>query len=243
MTQKKVALITGSSRGIGRSCAYAISKMGFHIALHYRSDSDLAQQVQQEIPESTIFQADLSDPDQCLNLIKEVSKKLGGLDALVNNAGITRDQMITFAKVGDFDSLINTNLKSVFLLTKYASKIMIKKKSGNIVNLSSVVGHTGNAGQSIYSATKSAISGFTKSVAIDLARFNIRCNTVAPGFISTEMTEKFDGEQKKEIEQSIPLGKIGQPDDVAHAVAFLLSDKASYITGSTLHVNGGLFRN
>ena len=151
--------------------------------------------------------------------------------------------MLTFAKIEDFDHLIEVNLKSVFLLSKFASKMMIKAKNGAIVNVTSVVGHTGNSGQSIYAATKSAITGFTKSIATDLARFNIRCNCVAPGFIATEMTSQFEEEQKNDLLKAIPMQRMGEASEVAQAVAFLASERATYITGATLHVNGGMYKN
>ena len=166
---------------------------------------------------------------------------MGRIDVLVNNAGMSIDQVLTFAKPKDFYQLIDVNLKPVFLLSKAVTKVMIKQKSGRIINMSSVVGHTGNAGQSMYAATKGAITSFTQSISADLAPFGILANCVAPGFIGTDMTDALPDEAKEAIMAKIPLKKLGDPMDVANAVAFLCSDKSSYITGTTLHVNGGMF--
>lgn len=240
-TQSKVALVTGASRGIGAACALALSKSGFKVAIHYRSNHEQAQKIANEIPDAALFPYDLSEAESCQELVKAVKEKFGRIDVLVNNAGISIDQLIAFAKPEDFDKLISTNLKPVFLLTKYVSRHMIKQKSGNIINMTSVVGYTGNAGQSMYVATKSAITGFTKSIALDLANFGIRCNCVAPGFIDTEMTGSLEEQIKNEILKKIPLGRLGRPEEVASAVEFLASNQSSYITGSTIHVNGGMF--
>jgi 3-oxoacyl-[acyl-carrier protein] reductase len=172
-----------------------------------------------------------------------VKEAFGRIDVLVNNAGMSIDQLITFAKPSDFDQILDVNLKSVFNLTKSVSKHMIKQKSGRIINLTSVVGHTGNAGQSMYAASKGAITAFTKSIAADLAGFGILANCVAPGFIKTDMTDALPNEAKEAILGKVPLKRLGSPDEVAACVCFLASDGASYITGSTLHVNGGMYTN
>ncbi|RZA17296.1 MAG: SDR family oxidoreductase, partial [Proteobacteria bacterium] len=177
----------------------------------------------------------------CTQLAKSVKEAFGRIDVLVNNAGMSIDQLITFAKPGDFDQILNVNLKSVFNLTKAVSRFMIKQKSGSIINLTSVVGHTGNGGQSMYAASKGAITAFTKSIAVDLAGFGIRANCVAPGFIKTDMTESLSDEVKDAISAKIPLKRLGSAEEVANCVAFLASSEASYITGSTLHVNGGMY--
>ena len=166
---------------------------------------------------------------------------MGPISLLVNNAGISIDQILPFAKPDDFDKLIDTNLKSVFLMSKFVTKGMIRQKSGRIINISSVVGHTGNAGQSMYAATKGAISAFTKSIAQDLAQFNILCNCIAPGFIQTDMTDALPDAAKEALLGKIPLKRFGSPEDIGAAAVFLASDQASYITGSTIHVNGGMF--
>jgi 3-oxoacyl-[acyl-carrier protein] reductase len=239
---QRVALVTGASRGIGAGIAVALGKAGYKVAVHYNSNEAKAREVCDRIQDgrSRAFRFDLSQPDACQELVKAVKDELGGLDVLVNNAGIAIDQLLAFAKPDDFDKLIATNLKPVFLLSKYGAKMMIRKKWGRIINLSSVVGHTGNAGQSMYAATKSAITGFTKSIAAELAGFGITANCVAPGFIATDMTEALTEEQKSAILTRVPLKRLGTPEDIAGAVAFLASDQASYITGATLHVNGGM---
>lgn len=241
--QGRVALVTGASRGIGASCATSLSEAGFRVAIHYRGSEDRARALSESLPGSMIVKADLSDPQQCQDLIKEVTAKLGPIHTLVNNAGQSIDQVLPFAKPEDFDTLISTNLKPVFLLSKFVSKGMIRLKSGRIINIASVIGFTGNGGQSMYAATKGGIVAFTKSIASDLAPFGILCNCVAPGFILTDMTESLPEAAKEAVMQKIPLKKFGSPKDVANAVAFLASDSAAYITGSTIHVNGGMFTN
>ncbi|MES2745415.1 MAG: beta-ketoacyl-ACP reductase [Bdellovibrionota bacterium] len=239
--EQKVALVTGASRGIGKAIAQSLSQKGYLIAIHYRSQESKAQELAESVPGSRIFQADLGSEESCTQLAKSVKEAFGRIDVLVNNAGMSIDQLITFAKPGDFDQILNVNLKSVFNLTKAVSRFMIKQKSGSIINLTSVVGHTGNGGQSMYAASKGAITAFTKSIAVDLAGFGIRANCVAPGFIKTDMTESLSDEVKDAISAKIPLKRLGSAEEVANCVAFLASSEASYITGSTLHVNGGMY--
>lgn len=241
--EQKVALVTGASRGIGKACAQALAAQGFRVAIHYRSQEDLARQVCEGIEGSKIFQADLGQEESCRELAKNVKDAFGRIDVLVNNAGMSIDQLITFAKPQDFDQLIDVNLKSVFNMTKAVSRFMIKQKSGSIINLTSVVGHSGNAGQSMYAATKAAITAFTKSIAADLAPFGIVANCVAPGFIKTDMTDTLPDEVQKALLEKIPLKRLGTPEEVAACVSFLSSQGASYITGSTIHVNGGMYPN
>jgi len=238
----KVALVTGAAKGIGAACAKQLSKDGFRVAIHFRSNPELAESLKAELPNSELFRYDLSETGACEAMVKEIKEKMGRLDVVVNNAGIALDQVITFAKVDDFDRTIQTNLKPVFLLSKFASKLMIRSKWGRIINITSVVGHIGNNGQTIYSAAKSAITGMTRSLAIDLSSFGITCNCVAPGFIETDMTGSLPEEVKQKMMTQIPLGRFGRPEDIAEAVAFLASEKANYITGTTIHVNGGMFR-
>jgi 3-oxoacyl-[acyl-carrier protein] reductase len=242
MTQK-VALVTGASRGIGAACALALGKAGYRVAVHYRGSEDKAREVVAQLPDGMAapFRFDLSEADACQELIKVVKDEMGSLDVLVNNAGIAIDQILAFAKPDDFDKLLATNLKPVFLLSKFASKVMMRQKSGRIINISSVVGHTGNAGQSMYAATKAAITGFTKSIAQELAGAGILANCVAPGFIDTDMTDALKDEVKELILAKVPLKRLGKPEDIGAAVAFLASEGASYITGTTLHVNGGMY--
>ncbi len=239
--QKKVALVTGASRGIGRACVEELNRVGYSIALHYRSNPDLAEEIAAQLSDAKTFQADLTSQTDCEALIKQVKEHFGRIDVLVNNAGESIDQVITFAKPEDFDRLISINLKPTFFLTKLVSRHMIRQKGGSIINITSVVGHMGNAGQSMYAATKGAVTALTQSSAKDLAGFNIRCNAVAPGFIKTEMTDKLDTKVQELILEKVPMRRLGNADEVAQAVAFLASEKASYITGSTIHVNGGMY--
>lgn len=241
--ETKVALVTGASRGIGRACAEALHQAGFQVAIHYRSQENLAKEAAEAMPGSKIFQADLSDEEQCKALTKQVKDAFGRIDILVNNAGMSIDQLITFAKPSDFDKILDVNLKSIFNMTKSVSKVMIKQKAGRIINLTSVVGYTGNKGQSMYAASKGAITAFTKSIAADLADFGILANCIAPGFIKTEMTDSLPEEAKEGILAKVPLKRLGKPEEVAACVQFLASEGASYITGSTLHVNGGMYTN
>ena len=237
---EKVALITGASRGIGKAIAEVLSEAGFKIAINYRSQDQLAKDLEAKLPGSKAYKADVSDEEECKNLVKQVKADMGRIDVLVNNAGLSIDQVITFAKPADFDKILSVNTKSVFLLTKLVSKVMIKQKQGSIINLTSVVGHTGNAGQCLYSASKGAITSFTKSIAKDLAGFGILANCVAPGFIATDMTDALPDEVKEQILSGIPLKRMGKPEEVAETVKFLASPAGSYITGTTIHVNGGM---
>lgn len=239
----KVALVTGASRGIGKAIAIKLSAAGYKLAIHYRSNKESAEALSSEIPGSMTFCADLGKEDECIALAKAVKAEMGQINVLVNNAGMSVDQVLTFAKPADFSRLLDVNLKSVFNLSKACSRFMIRQKSGSIINITSVVGHTGNAGQSMYAATKGAITAFTKSISADLAPFGIRANCVAPGFIATDMTDALGEEVKEKILEKVPLKRLGQPEDIANAVEFLASDCSSYCTGSTLHVNGGMFTN
>lgn len=238
---EKVALITGASRGIGKACAVKLSQAGYKVAIHYRGSEDKAKELAESLPGSKIFQADVSDEAQCKSLIKAVKQEFGRIDVLVNNAGMSVDQVLTFAKPADFENLLKVNVTSAFNLCKLVSKLMIKQGGGSMINMTSVVGHTGNAGQSMYSATKGALNSFTKSIAQDLAGFGIRANCVAPGFIGTDMTDALPEEVKEVILKKIPLKRLGAPEEVANVVSFLASDESSYVTGSTIHVNGGMF--
>jgi 3-oxoacyl-[acyl-carrier protein] reductase len=239
----KVALVTGASRGIGAAIAKSLGQKGFRVAIHYKGSEDKARDLSASIPGSMTFKADLSDSAACQDLIKVVASELGPINILVNNAGVAIDQILPFAKPEDFDTLIATNLRPVFLLSKFAAKGMIKQKSGRIINIASVIGYTGNGGQSMYAATKGGITAFTKSIATDLAQFGILCNCVAPGFILTDMTESLPDAAKEAALSKIPLKRFGVPSDIANAVCFLASQEASYITGSTIHVNGGMYTN
>lgn len=238
---KKIAFITGGSRGIGAACASALGSAGYHVALHYRTDRELAEKIASDISDVSLYQGDLSQPEDIERICKDLKKDFGKIDVCVNNAGANVDQMITFAKAEDLDRLLTINVKSVFLVSKYLSKMMIKQKSGSIINITSVVGHTGNAGQSMYSATKGAVTAMTKSMAKDLAGFGIRCNCIAPGFIATDMTDRLDDKVQEELVKTIPMRRIGSAAEIGSVASFLASDASSYITGTTIHVNGGMY--
>ncbi len=236
-------LVTGGSRGIGAGIVQLLAEEGAEVAFTYSSREDSAQQVIKALPGKGHFylQMNIADEASVEKGLAQVYEKWPEVTGLVNNAGITKDQLILRMKTEDFDSVINTNLKGTFLLCRALSKSMLKARKGSIVNITSVIGLTGNPGQSNYAASKAGTIGFSKSLAQELGSRGIRVNCVAPGFISTEMTEDLNEEQKKKILEKIPLGSIGNVQDVACAVRFLLSDESKYVTGHTLSVNGGMF--
>lgn len=240
----KIALVTGASRGIGRAIALKLAEAGATIAINYAGNIKAAEEVERMILDNggkaMLIQADVSDLDAVDHMIQTVMNAYGKIDILVNNAGITRDNLLMRMKENDWDDVINTNLKGVYYCTKLASKIMMKQRSGRIINMTSVVGLTGNAGQANYAAAKAGVVGFSKSMAKELASRGITVNLVAPGFIDTDMTAILPEKVKEELTKSIPLAKLGKPEDVASAVLFLASDEASYITGQTLNVDGGM---
>ena len=241
----KVALITGSSRGIGKSVAKDLASKSAFVIINYSSNEQAAQSVKDEIESKggkcEIRGFDVSSYSQVNDEIDSIVKDHGELNFLVNNAGITRDTLLMRMKEEDWDDVINVNLKGVFNCTKAASKYMVKQKSGRIVNISSVVGEMGNPGQSNYSATKAGIIGFTKSVSRELASRNITVNSIAPGFIETDITSGLSDKVKEHYLRQIPLSRFGSPEDVSGVVSFLLSDAASYITGEVIRVNGGMY--
>ena len=241
----KVALITGSSRGIGKAVAKDLASKGAFVIINYASNEQAAQSVKDEIESKggkcEIRGFDVSSYSQVNDEIDSIVKDHGELNFLVNNAGITRDTLLMRMKEEDWDAVINVNLKGVFNCTKAASKYMVKQKSGRIVNISSVVGEMGNPGQSNYSATKAGIIGFTKSVSRELASRNITVNSIAPGFIETDITSGLSDKVKEYYLGQIPLSRFGSPEDVSGVVSFLLSDAASYITGEVIRVNGGMY--
>ncbi len=239
----KRIVVTGSSRGIGAGIAKSLSKRGARIALTYSSNAASAEKVLSELEGEghMLTSLNVSDAASVEKAFAEILEKLGGVDGLVNNAGITKDQLIMRMKEEDFDSVIATNLRGAFLCTKAVMRPMLKARGGSIVNVSSVVGQMGNPGQSNYAASKAGLEGFTRSVALEVASRSIRVNAVAPGFIVTDMTDAMDAKQKEAISGKIPLGRLGEVDDISHAVAFLLSDASLYITGQVLQVNGGLY--
>lgn len=240
----KSALITGSSSGIGAAIAQELAANGAKVALHYRGNAQGAETMAAAIRstggECAIYQADVSDAEQAANLVKGVQSDLGSLDILVNNAGTTRDVLLMSMKEEDWDAVIDTNLKSVYTVTRAALRGMIKNRWGRIINISSVVGLTGQAGQSNYAASKAGIIGFTKSLAREVASRNITVNVVAPGFIPTALTDVLNDEQRKTIISNTPVGRMGTPEEIAWAVAFLAAERSSFITGQVLTVDGGL---
>ena len=243
--ERKVALITGGSRGIGKAVAKKFAKEGYDIVINYVSESAELGKVKEEMIENRnvdilFVKADVTNYNGCEEMIKEVINKFGRIDVLVNNAGITKDGLLMRMKEEDFDKVIEVNLKGTFNVTKNVIPYMMKQRSGKIVNISSVVGIGGNAGQANYAASKAGIIGFTKSVAKELASRNILANCVAPGFIKTDMTDVLSDAVKENINKQIPLNKMGEADEVANAVYFLASEENTYITGQVLNVDGGM---
>ncbi|MDK2919305.1 MAG: 3-oxoacyl-[acyl-carrier protein] reductase [Candidatus Petromonas sp.] len=240
----KTAIVTGGSRGIGRSIALKLAEQGANIIVNYTSNSSRAQEVVDEIKkmgvEAMALKADVSNQDDVKALVKEVSKHFDTIDILVNNAGITRDTLVIRMKDEDWDKVMDINLKGTYLCTKLIGKKMMKQRSGKIVNITSVVGIMGNAGQANYAASKAGVIGFTKSIAKEFAPRGINVNAVAPGFIQTDMTDKLPEEVKENYAASIPLGRLGSPEDVANIVAFLCSEEADYLTGQVINVDGGM---
>lgn len=239
----QTALVTGSSRGIGAAIAARLARDGARVAVTYSSSPDAAQKVVESLPGSghICLQLHVGDESSVEKSFAEAVEKLGKIDFLVNNAGITKDQLLLRMKAEDFDKVIETNLKGVFLCTRAAAKLMLKAKTGAIVNITSVIGQIGNPGQANYAASKGGVEAFTKSVAQELASRQIRVNCVAPGFIVTEMTDVLNDQTKEAILSKVPLKTLGDVEDIAAAVSFLLSQEAKYITGHTLSVNGGMF--
>ena len=240
----KVALVTGGSRGIGRAIAIRLAAEGAKVAVNYAGNKAAAEEVKAIIEKqggtAHLIQADVSDASAACEMVERIHAELGGLDILVNNAGITRDTLLIRMRDEDFDAVIGTNLKGVYACTKAAAKIMTKQRSGRIVNLSSVVGEIGNIGQTNYAAAKAGVIGFTKAAAKEFAARGITVNAVAPGFIDTDMTAVLKDSIREKLIENIPLGVLGKPEHVADAVIFLVSDAASYITGQTLNVDGGM---
>ncbi|MCZ2257059.1 3-oxoacyl-[acyl-carrier-protein] reductase [Sporosarcina sp. G11-34] len=240
----KAAIVTGASRGIGREIALQLAKEGAKVAVNYSGSKDKADEVVQLIKdaggEAFAIQADVSNSDSVKNLVEKTIETYGSIDILVNNAGITKDNLLVRMKEDEWDDVININLKGVFLCTKGVTRQMMRQRAGKIVNVASIVGVSGNAGQANYVAAKAGVIGFTKTTAQELAARNINVNAVAPGFITTDMTDALDEDMKKQMLANIPLGKLGSPENVAKTVMFLLSDDAAYITGQTIHVDGGM---
>jgi len=239
----RVALVTGASQGIGRACAVKLAQSGATLALAARSQdklNELAAQIKAAGGKAATFQLDVSDEEQIKSTFKSVLAQLGKIDILVNNAGITRDQLVMRMKRADWDAVLNTNLTSAYLCTQQAISSMLKQRWGRIINITSVFGQTGQAGQANYAASKAGLIGLTMAIAREVGSRNITCNAVAPGFIETAMTSGLADDFKQSAVKMIPLGRVGSPEDVASAVAFLASEEASYITGHVLNVNGGM---
>lgn len=240
----KNALVTGGSRGIGKAIVLELAREGANVALTYISNEDRAKEVIGEVESYDVkglaIKADVSKEEEVNNMIEIVNSELGGIDILVNNAGITKDNLLIRMKTEDWDDVINTNLKGVYLCTKAVVRGMMKKRYGKIVNIASVVGISGNAGQGNYSASKAGIIGFTKSIAKELGSRGININGVAPGFVETDMTNVLNEKIKEEMLNQIPLKRFAKPEDIADVVVFLCSDKANYITGQIINVDGGM---
>jgi 3-oxoacyl-[acyl-carrier protein] reductase len=236
---KKIALVTGGAGGIGQACCTFLNEAGFKVGIHYRSNDDAAKALQAKLPGSFLVKADLATSEG-VDSVYDKLKEMGGIYVLVNNAGMTADAPLMRAKLSDFDSSVAVNMKSTWYLTKRLSKMMARKKEGRIINVSSVIGSTGNSGQTVYGMTKAAIDNFTKSAAMELAHYNILVNSIAPGFIETPMTENLPLEEKEKIMERIPLKRMGRPEDIAKVVRFLATE-GDYCTGSIFHINGGMY--
>jgi 3-oxoacyl-[acyl-carrier protein] reductase len=241
----KVALVTGASRGIGRAIALELARQGADVAVNYAGNEAAAREVADEIVKlgrrAIIIKANVAEAGEVEAMVKQTIDELGKVDILVNNAGITRDNLLMRMKEEEFDEVIATNLKGVFNCIKAVTRPMMKAREGRIINISSVVGVMGNAGQANYVAAKAGVIGMTKSVARELASRGITVNAVAPGFITTDMTDVLGEETKDALLGQIPLARLGKPEDIANMVAFIASDKASYITGQVFHVDGGMY--
>ena len=244
MLEGKVAVVTGASRGIGRAIALKLASLGAAVVVNYNGSREKAEKVKQEIEDNggnaSIYQCNVSDYEACQNMIQSIIEEYGRIDILINNAGITRDGLLMKMSEADFDQVIDTNLKGAFNTTRFVTRQMLRQKSGRIINMASVVGVTGNAGQVNYAASKAGIIGLTKATAREVASRGITVNAIAPGFIETDMTDVLPDKVKEASVSQIPLGKFGKPEQRAAAVAFLASDDAGYITGQVLNVDGGM---
>lgn len=244
MLENKVALVTGAGRGIGRAIAIALAKEGAEVIVNYNGSEERAKEVKQTIEENggkaSVYKCNVSDFEACETMIKDVVKEYGHLDILVNNAGITRDNLIMKMPEEDFDAVINANLKGCFNTIKAVSRQMLRQRSGRIINITSVSGILGNAGQANYSASKAGIIGLTRTMARELASRGITVNGIAPGFVDTDMTKVLPEQVREAATAQIPLGRFGQPEDIANMAVYLASEKASYITGQIISVDGGM---
>ncbi|WP_396188283.1 3-oxoacyl-[acyl-carrier-protein] reductase [Flavobacterium sp.] len=244
LLEGKVAIITGASRGIGKGIAEVFAKNGAHVAFTYSSSAESAMALENELKALGIkakgYKSNAAHFNEAQKLIDDVIGEFGTIDILINNAGITKDNLLMRMSEEDFDTVIDINLKSVFNMTKAVQKIMLKNRAGSIINMSSVVGVKGNAGQANYAASKAGMIGFTKSIALELGSRNIRCNAIAPGFIETEMTAKLNEDVVKGWRESIPLKRGGSPEDIANVCVFLASNMSAYVTGQVINVDGGM---
>ena len=244
MLKNKIALITGAGRGIGRAIAIALAKEGAEVVINYNGSEERAKEVKQTIEENggkaSIYKCNVSDFVACEAMIQDIVKEYGHLDILVNNAGITKDGLIMKMKEEDFDSVLNVNLKGTFNTIRHSARQMLKQRSGKIINISSVSGILGNVGQAKYSASKPGVIGLTKTMARELGSRGITVNAIAPGFVDTEMTEVLSEEIRENACKQIILGRFGKPEDIANTAVFLASDKADYITGQVISVDGGM---
>lgn len=244
MLKNKIALITGAGRGIGRAIAIALAKEGAEVVINYNGSEERAKEVKQTIEENSgkasIYKCNVSDFVACEAMIKDIVKEYGHLDILVNNAGITKDGLIMKMKEEDFDSVLNVNLKGTFNTIRHSARQMLKQRSGKIINISSVSGILGNVGQANYAASKAGVIGLTKTMARELGSRGITVNAIAPGFVDTEMTEVLSEEIRENACKQIILGRFGKPEDIANTAVFLASDKADYITGQVISVDGGM---
>ena len=244
LLEGKTAIITGATRGIGKGIALKLAEHGANVAFTYVSSEEKALTIEKELialgVKAKAYKSDASVMSDAEALVKDVNATFGGIDILVNNAGITKDNLLMRMSEEDFDRVMEVNLKSVFNMTKSVQRTMLKQRSGSIINMTSVVGVKGNAGQSNYAASKAGVIGFTKSIALELGSRNIRCNAIAPGFIETEMTEKLDEQVIADWRNTIPLKRGGTPEDVANVTTFLASNMSAYVTGQVLHVCGGM---
>ena len=244
MSEQKIAVITGASRGIGKAIALRLAGDGYKVIINYNGSEAAAIEVKNQIEQTggqaETYQCNVAELDSCQQFVEKVIEENGHIDVLVNNAGITKDGLLMRMSEEDFDRVIDTNLKGTFHMIRFASRYMLKQKKGHIINMASVVGVAGNAGQANYAASKAGVIGLTKSAAKELASRGITVNAIAPGMIETDMTADLADKVKDEMMKQIPLKRFGQAEDVANAAAFLVSDEAAYITGQVLHVDGGM---
>ena len=244
LLEGKVAIITGASRGIGKGIAEVFAKNGANVAFTYSSSAESALALEKELEilgvKAKGYKSNAADFNEAQKLVDDVLAEFGTIDILINNAGVTKDNLLMRMSEEDFDAVININLKSVFNMTKAVQKTMLKNRAGSIINMCSVVGVKGNAGQANYAASKAGMIGFTKSIALELGSRNIRCNAIAPGFIETEMTAKLNEDVVQGWRDTIPLKRGGSPEDIANACVFLASDMSAYVTGQVLNVDGGM---